>query len=708
MQMRIKTQLILSLGLLLLLLAAVAFVAIDRMERIGHIAGDLNSRVIDKTRVAATIGDLEQQMRFADGFLLQDSDPAQIELARNLIESRSTAVDGQISSYTRLADSDVERSLLKNLGRDRAVYAALQKAVLAASPETRRTEAGANADRLAEAFGQVKRQTKGLSSIAETEARKARAEAEAITEEARWTVLVVAASAIATGCIVVCLMMLRIFRPLARITEALIALSQGRLDVALPSAGRDGAMSDMLRALDVVRGNALALTEAHEEAQAAHRRADLLARHDALTGLPNRRVLATRVEDAIAQGASRGLAAAVLVLDLDRFKPVNDLHGHGAGDKVLCEIALRLEAAIRTGDVAARLGGDEFAVLLQFEPGSDVPHRVARRILASIGTPIATDQRSVTVGGSIGIAAWPTDGGDAESLLRAADLAMLKAKRDGRGSLRFFEAEMDVQLRSRADVEWRIGQAIRGGDIRPHYQPLVDLRANAIVGFEVLARWHDGDVVRPPGDFIAIASEAGLMPELTYAVLRQACRDAREWPDNLTLALNVTPAQISDPRLPQILLSLLREEGFAPSRLELEITEDALIGDVATAKAVMTDLRQHGVRMSLDDFGTGYSSLHHLRDLKFDKLKIDRSFVQAMPTNGEALKIVETILALGRGLGIDVLAEGIETVEHLRQLTDQGCEFGQGFHFGKPLAATAAGRLLDHARAREGALPSAA
>ena len=708
MRLRIKTQLILSLSLILLLLTAVAFVAIDRMDRIGRLAGDLNSRVIDKTRIAATIGDLEQQMHFADGVLVQDGDGDQVDLARTLIESRSAALDGQILSYTRLATSDLERSLLRNLGRDRAAYLGLQQSILVAPPRKRQAEAGGNAAQLTAAFDAVRRQTKGLSSMAETEARQARAEAEAITREARQIVFGVAAFAIAVGGLVVCLVVARIFRPLARMTQALIALSRGQLDVTLPSSGRDGAMSEMLGALDVFRSNAVALTAAHEETKAAQRRVDLLARHDALTGLANRRVLAGRIEDTLAQIADHELVMAVLVVDLDRFKPVNDLNGHAAGDKVLCEVALRLESVLRPGDTAARLGGDEFAVLLQFEPGADAPQRMARRIQAAIAAPVEIEARTVSVGASIGIAIGPADGGDAEALLRAADLAMLKAKSDGRGSLRFFESEMDVQLRARADIERRIGQAIRDGDIKPHYQPLVDLRTNAIVGFEVLARWHDGETIRPPGDFISIAAEAGLIPDLTYAVLRQACRDARNWPDDLTLALNVTPAQIADPHLPATLLSLLAEERFPPSRLELEITEDALIGDIATAKGVMNSLRASGVRMSLDDFGTGYSSLHHLRDLKFDKLKIDRSFVQSMPTNGESMKIVETILALGRGLGIDVLAEGIETVEHLRKLVDQGCEYGQGYHFGRPLAAAVAGRLLERERRHDGVMTSAA
>ncbi|MCW6511437.1 EAL domain-containing protein [Lichenifustis flavocetrariae] len=692
--MRIKTQLLLSFALMFLLLAGVAGVSIERMGQIGRIAGDLNGRVVDKTRIAANITDLEQQIRFVDSFLLKASDPDQDQLARDLIESRNKAVDSQIFSYMRFVDSPLERSLLQNLERSRSVYSRLQQDILGTAAEGRHRQVADDEARLANAFDQVKRQTKGLALVAETEARAARQDAIVIAQGAGRTVLVVAGIAMATGVIMMGVLLTGVFRPMAHITEALIALSQGRLNVVLPPSGRNREIDRMTQALDIYRNNAVALAKAHEETKAAHSRADALARHDVLTGLPNRRVLASAVNDIIKRSARRSLAAAVLVLDLDRFKPVNDIHGHSAGDKVLCEVATRLGAILRVGDVAARLGGDEFAIILEFEPGSDTPHRVAKRILACINAPILLDGRSVSVGTSIGIAVSPTDGDDAETLLHAADLAMFKAKREGRGSFRFFEAEMDVQLRARADLEARICHAILKGDIRPHYQPLVDLRTDTIVGFEVLARWHDGELLRSPDEFIQIADEAGLMPQLTYSVLRQACRDSLAWPNTLTLAVNVTPAQISDPGLPGALFEILQQEKFPPSRLELEITENALIGDIASAKNVMAILRQHGVRISLDDFGTGYSSLHHLRELKFDKIKIDRSFVQSMPTNAESMKIVETILALGRSLGIDTLAEGVEDVGHLRHLVDQGCEFGQGYHFGKPLPAGAASDLL--------------
>jgi diguanylate cyclase (GGDEF)-like protein len=691
--MKIRTQIFCSFTLMLVLLAAVAAVAIDRTAQIGRLAGDLNRRVVDKTRIAANIVDLGQQIRFIDSFVLRADTAPEDELSRNLIESRTRAVTAQISSYARLSDTVLEAGLLQNLRRYLDAYLALQQEILTAPAADRLGRIEDDESRLAAAFAQVARQSKGLSLMAETQARAARTEATAVEQAARTMVLIVAGLALAMGVIILGVLLVRVFRPLARITEALVALSNGQLDVALRVSDH-GEIGRMVRALNIFRDHAVALRQANEDIKAAHSRADALARHDALTGLPNRRVLAASVEEAIADSAGRGLAAAVLVIDLDRFKPVNDFYGHGAGDQVLCEIATRIGASIRAGDVAGRLGGDEFAVVLEFEPGSDAPQRAAKRILAAIEMPMTVNGTRVAVGASIGVALWPADGTNAESLLHAADLAMLKAKRDGRDTFRFFEPDMDVQLRARASLEARINRAIHEGDVRPHYQPLVDLRTGAIVGFEVLARWHDGDTIRPPGEFIPIADEAGLIPELTYAVLRQACRDAAAWPTSLTLALNVTPAQIADARLPDVLLGLLQEEGFAPSRLELEVTENALIGDIESAKNVMSVLRTAGVRISLDDFGTGYSSLHHLRDLKFDKIKIDRSFVQSMLVNAEATKIVETILALGRSLDIRIIAEGIEDREHLLTLQAQGCEYGQGYHFGKPLAAANTGELL--------------
>ncbi len=695
MNIKIRTWILCGFSMITVLLGVVGVVALDRTERIADLARDLNDRVVDKTRIAADVVSLAQQVRFVDAFVLQVGDAEQAGSARRVIVECSRALDGKVASYRRYVDSDLERTLLQNLDRNLSAYLAVQRDVLDGFGAGGARDPSAAEARLDAAFEQVRRQAKGLSVLAETEARAARGEATALTDRSRSLVLAVTGVALATAVLIALLLMRAVFRPLARVTEALIALAKGDLEVQLPGFVGVGEVDAIVRALDVFRRNAAALSAAHAETRAAHERADALARHDVLTGLPNRRVLSCAIEEAIARSERRGSVCAVLLLDLDRFKPVNDVYGHGAGDRVLREVASRLVATVRTGETAARLGGDEFAVVVEYEPGTDAPHRVAKRIASSVAEPITIEGRSVSVGTSIGVSVWPSDGGDAEALLRAADLAMFKAKRDDRGNFRFYEPEMDVQVRERADLEARLQQAIERGDVRPHYQPLVDLAEDVVTGFEVLARWYDGGRVRPPSEFIPVAEEAGLIAELTYAVLRQACRDCLSWPGELTLAVNVTPAQISDRQLPGVLMRIMSEEGLAPSRLEVEITENALIGDVTSAKAVIEDLRGRGVKVSLDDFGTGYSSLHHLRDLKFDKIKIDRSFVQTMSSNPESAKIVEIVLSLGRSLGMSTVAEGIEGEEHLRRLIGYGCQYGQGYHLGRPIAATAVRELIE-------------
>ena len=703
MSLRVRTQITLTFGMLLLLLVGIATVAVVRTAQIGRMADDLNGRFIDKIRIAGDIVSLNQQLRQLDTFLFTADDLSREDVVRQAIKERQGAIDAQVVSFRHLADNDLEKRLLVNLQRWQIFYRALQREVLREPVEVRRFARLGADPRLATAFDEVLRQARGLGRVAEAEAREARDQVAQIASAAQRTVLVASTLAVLFAAAILAFLIKMVFRPLAQVTRSLIDLSEGRLDVSLAGRDRDDEIGDMVGALDVFRRNAIALSAAHEASQAAHRRADALARHDALTGLPNRRVLTTAIADAIARASLRQSSCAVLVLDLDRFKPVNDLLGHAAGDKVLCAIAARLGACVRLDETAARLGGDEFAVVLEFPQGSDAPLRIAKRLIAGLTEPIALDGRVVSVGTSVGVALWPSDGADAEALLHAADLAMLKAKRSAPGGVSFFEATMDTELRARADLEGRVRLAIERRNIEPFYQPLVELKRNRIVGFEVLARWRDGDVIRPPSDFIAIADEAGLMPALTDVMIEQACRDARNWPDDLTLAVNVTPAQIADLGLPRHLLDLLAREGLDPARLELEVTENALIGDIASAKAGMATLREHGVRFALDDFGTGYSSLHHLRHLKFDTIKIDRSFVQSMEHNAESAKIVETVLALGRSLGIHTLAEGIEEAADAQALLRQGCEFGQGFHFGRPVPAGSVAALLARAT-----LPAAA
>jgi diguanylate cyclase (GGDEF)-like protein/PAS domain S-box-containing protein len=460
-------------------------------------------------------------------------------------------------------------------------------------------------------------------------------------------------------------------------------------------------------AAEVYRRHLAALEKAHEAAESAQKLAQSLARHDPLTGLPNRRVFAEALGTAVAR-ANRGAGTyAILSIDLDHFKPVNDIHGHLVGDNVLREIATRLGALVRKSDTLARVGGDEFATILECNASGEAPGdaatRLANRVIDGVREPISIGDRRVAVSASIGIAICPADGSDSETLLRAADLAMYRAKADGRGIFCFFQKSMEVELRARASLEEDVRQAVAKEEIRPYYQPLMQLAENRIVGFEILARWHHpvrGDV--EPDTFIPIVEKLGLISQFTYSLLRRACLDARDWSPEITIALNVSPEHFVDPLLPVKLLAILSETGFPPTRLEIEVTETALVADLPSARAVLVALQDIGIKISLDDFGTGYSGLYHLRELRFDKIKIDRSFVLSMGTDVESAKIVHSVLALAKSLGLPTIAEGIEHSQTMNQIIQGGGEYGQGFYFGKAMPADEAGKLV-HAAADPGA-----
>jgi diguanylate cyclase (GGDEF)-like protein len=486
-------------------------------------------------------------------------------------------------------------------------------------------------------------------------------------------------------------------RPLASITRALSKLAAGNRDITVPETDRTDEIGTLANAFERFRENVVALEKAHEATRAAQNEAHALERHDPLTGLSNRRVFFFELQAALDQCRRRSRAYSVLLIGLDKFKSINDLYGHQIGDLVLCETAQRLRHLVRKTDTVARLGGDEFAIVSESDPQDplEAGTSLANRVLAAIREPISIRQYFFEMDASIGVASAPAGDTDAEGLLRAADIAMFRAKSDGRGTFRFFEEAMDQELRLRTEFEADLRDAVADGLVQPYYQPIIDIRDDRIWGFEILARWHHpehGWV--PPDRFIPVADCLGLLPRLTSSLLQRACRDASEWAETIHLALNIAPSQFRNPLLPSDLLTILNRESFAPSRLEVEMTESALVEDVVTAKAIISELRRAGVKISLDDFGTGYSSLNHLREFKFDRVKIDRSFVTSLDHNAESTKIVEAIISLAKSLGLAAVAEGIEDRSVLQHLVDRGCEFGQGYLFGKPMAAADASTLL--------------
>ena len=436
-------------------------------------------------------------------------------------------------------------------------------------------------------------------------------------------------------------------------------------------------------------------TEVAHRAQ-AEERARSLAATDPLTGFLNRRSLEDEGAALIARGLKKGRTVALMMLDLDHFKTVNDLHGHAAGDMVLKVVAERIMEALPAGAIAARLGGDEFACAMLFDPASsEAPDQLADALVGAITMPIFHGGAELSVSTSLGIARSDRHGEAVDTLLRRADIAMYAAKNSGRNRHVWFLAEMEQELHRRNAIEAGMRQGIAAGEFVPYYEQQVDLTTGTLLGFEMLARWESPTLgLVQPDHFIPIAEETGMISELSFAVMRRAFTDARHWDAALTLSVNISPSQLRDPWLSQKIVKLLTETGFPANRLEIEITETSLFENLPLAQTIVASLKNQGIRIALDDFGTGYSSLAHLRALPFDRIKIDRSFVTAMGENSECAAIVQAIARLGESLGLPVTAEGVETQDIENRLRGMGLGKGQGWHFGKPMTVEQARRLL--------------
>jgi diguanylate cyclase (GGDEF)-like protein len=412
-----------------------------------------------------------------------------------------------------------------------------------------------------------------------------------------------------------------------------------------------------------------------------------LAHNDALTGLVNRAHFSQAVERCFEnRRIADGARFCVFYLDLDGFKLINDTSGHRTGDELLVEVGARLKRALRDNDVVARLGGDEFAILLRNEISTQSLSALAEKIIGSIKKPFEIDGRIETVGVSIGIAIAPRDGGNVESLLNSADLALYRAKEEGKGTFRFFETRMDDVVRDRRVLEQELRGALAGGQFELHFQPLVSALDDTTSGFEALIRWNHptrGQV--PPSDFIPLAEKTGLISDIGDWVLLEACRTAADWPKNMTISVNLSPQQFQNRRIVGSTKKALRETGIAPARLELEITEGLFVDNTEEAVEALNELKSLGVMTSLDDFGTGYSSLSYLLKFPFDKLKIDQSFIRSIEKDKTARDILETIARLGKILNLSVTAEGVENADQALYLSSMACSQMQGFHFGRPI-----------------------
>jgi diguanylate cyclase (GGDEF)-like protein len=439
----------------------------------------------------------------------------------------------------------------------------------------------------------------------------------------------------------------------------------------------------------------------------AEEKARRMAESDPLTGCRNRRSATPAIEEMLRASAERQSEVALFLIDLDNFKAINDRFGHKIGDAVLVETAERIGRMLPPDAILSRMGGDEFACALLIEAGGrGRADRLASDVLSTISCPVSCDDVIVDVTVSMGLAtsgqAGQGDTPPADTLIHWADIAMYHAKKHGRDRYAWFEPQMESDVRFRNALQSALRHGIEKGEFVPYYEQQIDIQTGKLVGFEMLARWRSPEFgVVTPEMFIPLAEEMGVIGELSERLIRQALEDAKGWDDTLTLSVNISPVQLRDPWFAQKILRLLSESGFPPHRFEIEITESCLHENIAVVRAIITSLKNQGVCVSLDDFGTGYSSLAQLRALPFDRLKIDRSFVSELAKAGANSELVSAIVSLGRGLGLPIVAEGIENSEALEALRALGEIKGQGYLYGRPEDAEATLRRLMEQAARE-------
>jgi len=422
-----------------------------------------------------------------------------------------------------------------------------------------------------------------------------------------------------------------------------------------------------------------------------------MAHHDPLTDLPNRAAFNDYLDNMLEQAAAARESFAILCIDLDRFKEINDVFGHGVGDEMLRQVSDRLKAACQDAFVA-RLGGDEFTVISELGPQPAGAETLSARLYAAFATDMEIQGQPLRTGLTIGVSVYPTDGASSVTLLANADAALYRAKAEARGSIRFFEPEMDKRLREKRALQHDLRSALGSDQLEVYYQPQARIDGG-VVGFEALVRWHhpNGGLI-PPTMFIPLAEESGLIMALGEWVLREACREAASWPKPLQIAINLSPVQFQHGDLALFVHSVLLETGLAPSRLELEITEGVLIGDFPRALSILRRLKALGVRIAMDDFGTGYSSLSYLQSFPFDKIKIDRTFISNLEQNAQSAAIIRAVIGLGHGLDVPVIAEGVETRAQLEFLKTESCQEIQGYLIGRPAPIATYGAVVGRAK----------
>ncbi|MEJ4045847.1 EAL domain-containing protein [Erwinia sp. SLM-02] len=461
-----------------------------------------------------------------------------------------------------------------------------------------------------------------------------------------------------------------------------------RSERLLDSHGRDriiNATASIIRGNDATHNYVLLIADDVTDQRAADARIHHMAHHDNLTSLPNRVLFSQRLNDALRADREERKITATLCLDLDNFKNVNDALGHQVGDDLLRTVAVRLRSVLREQDTLARTGGDEFSIVLPGLKQAEEAEIVASRLIETIRPPFNVDGHNLSVGLSIGIAIAERGISTPEHLLRCADMALYEAKRNGRNRFEYFTEQMGELAAKRRMIENDLREAISCRQLRLYYQPITNNQHQHIIGYEALMRWHHPEKgMIMPMDFIPIAEETGLIHSLGAYALHEACREAASWPDGQSVAVNLSPMQFKNSALVSVVEAALKESGLAPNRLEVEITESVLLDNTSVNIDILQKLKALGVRIALDDFGTGYSSLSYLRSFPFDKIKIDKSFINDMKDSREALAIIRAITGMSRSLDIQITAEGVESNEQFERLKEEGCTLFQGYYFGRP------------------------
>jgi diguanylate cyclase (GGDEF)-like protein len=628
-------------------------------------------------------------------FVLLDQHLAR-ESQEPLVErNRSAAMVLAVSLVTESAWSLNEPALRTALTRVVAEPSVCEATVLDMQP-------GANpitqsAGRCAASLPRVERETAVLfegQQIARLRLGFDSQEVDRLLAERRRTTLWMVTAQVLFGVLVLAgVLSARLLRPIEQLRQQADALSSPK-PAAPPDWARDDELGQLGRHLGVVHGQIRGFIG---ELEAKNTQLQRLAMHDQLTGLPNRRLLRELFEHAAANARRDAATLALLFLDLDHFKAVNDTHGHSVGDELLVAVSQRLAGALRESDVICRMGGDEFLVLLPRVTGWEHVALTAERLLNLLGAPVTLEgiDTELRVSGSIGIALYPADGADFDALARTADLAMYRSKDLGRARYSFFHPDLDTDFRARLALEGELAEALEQGQFVLHFQTITDLGSGAVVGNEALVRWqHPERGLLPPGEFMAAAERTGLIHPLGRWILDAACaqlaasKAAGRSPGRM--AVNLSASQVLDPGLPQALAAAMRRHGIAPGELELELTEGSLLTEGDAAIATLDSLRSTGVLLALDDFGTGQSSLTHLKRLRPDKLKIEGGFVRDLPADSRDRGLVEAMIAMGRALQVTVVAKGVETAAQSDWLRDQGCVVQQGFLFSRPAPIEAA------------------